>query len=97
MEKLSVLPRDQSAYCEFHSTETALCGIESDLLEHIDESKCATLILLYLSAPFDTVNYELLINDLMYIRVEDMAPDWFKRYLENRFYHVVTNGKKSAK
>ena len=32
MEKLNALPGDQSAYREFHSTETALCGIVSDLL-----------------------------------------------------------------
>ena len=35
MEKLNVLPGDQSAYCEFHSTETALCGIVSGLVAHL--------------------------------------------------------------
>ena len=46
MEKLNVLPGDQSAYRKLYSTETALCGIVRDLLECIDESKCAILILL---------------------------------------------------
>ena len=40
METLNVLPGDQSAYREFHSTETALCGIVSDLLEYMDDGKC---------------------------------------------------------
>ena len=97
MEKLNVLPGDQSAYQEFHSTETTLCGIVSDLLEYIDKGKCAILILLDLSAAFDTVNPELLIEDLMYVGVEDMALVRFKRYLENRSYHVIINGMKSTK
>ena len=63
METLNVLPGDQSVYCESHSTETALCGIVSDVLEYMDDSKCAILILLDLSAAFDTVDYELLISD----------------------------------
>ena len=39
MEKLNILPGDQSVYREFRSTETALCGIASDLLEYMDEMK----------------------------------------------------------
>ena len=78
METLNVLPEDQSAYREFHSTETALCSIVSDLLEYIDNGKCAILILLDLSAAFDTVDHELLIDDLMYIGVEGVALNWFK-------------------
>ena len=97
MEKLRLLPRDQSAYREFHSTGTALCGIMSDLLEYMDESICAILILLDRSAAFDTIDHELLIEDLLYICVEDMALDWFKSYLENRSFHVVINGMKSEK
>ena len=65
--------------------------------EYMDEGKCAILILLDLSAAFDTVDHELLIEDLMYIGVEDEALDWFKSYLENRSCHVIINGTKSEK
>ena len=37
IEKLNVLPGDQSAYREYHSSKTVLCGIVSNLLECIDE------------------------------------------------------------
>ena len=97
MEKLNVLPEEQSAYREYHSTETALCGIVSDLLEYMDDGKCAILVLLDLSAAFDTVDHKLLIEDLMYIGVEGVALDWFKSYLENRSYHVIIKGTKSEK
>ena len=80
MENLNALPGDQSAYRELHSTETSLCGIVSDLLEYMDDGTCAILILLDLSAAFDTVDHELLIDDLMYIGVEGVALKWFKSY-----------------
>ena len=94
MATLNVLPEDQSAYREFHSTETALCSIVSDLLEYMGNGKCAILILLDLSAAFDTVDHKLLIDDLMY--VEGVALNWFKSYLENRSYHIIINGTKSG-
>ena len=97
METLNVLPEDQSAYREFHLTETVLCSIVSDLLENMDNGKCAILILLDLSAAFDTVDHELLIDDLMYIDVEGVALNWFKSYLENRYYHGIINGTKSER
>ena len=97
MGKLTALPGDQSAYREFHSTETALCGIASDLLEYMDDGKCAILILLDLSTAFDTVDHEILIDDLMYIGVEGVALKWFKSYLENRSYHVIIKGTKSER
>ena len=87
----------QSAYREFHSTETALCSIVSDLLEYMDNGKYAILILLDLSAAFNTVDHKLLIDDLMYAGVEGMALNWFKSYLENRSYHVKINGTKSER
>ena len=97
METLNVLLEDQSAYREFHSSETALCSIVSDLLEYMDNGKCAILILLDLSAAFDTVDQKLLIDDLMYIGVEGVALNWFKSYLENRSYHVIIRGTKSER
>ena len=97
METLNVLPEEQSAYCEFHSTETAMCSIVSDLLEYMDNGKCAILILLDLSTAFDTVDHKLLIDDLMYIGVEGVALNWFKSYLENRSYHVIINETKSER
>ena len=74
-----------------------MCGIVSDLLEYIDDGKCAILIHLDLSAAFDTVDHEQPIDDLMYIGVEGVALKWFKSYLENRSYHVIMNGTKSER
>ena len=63
----------------------------------MEDGKCAILILLDLSAAFDTVDHELLTDDLMYIGVEGVVLKWFKSYLEHRSYHAMINGTKSER
>ena len=53
----------QSAYKRHHSTETALLYIQTDVLNSIDQHKVVLLVLLDLSAAFDTIDHELLINN----------------------------------
>ena len=52
----------QSAYKCFHSTETALLKVQNDILCEIDNQKCVVLLLLDMSAAFDTVDHELLLE-----------------------------------
>ena len=54
----------QSAYKKGHSTETALKGIHNDILDAIDDGGCVILVLLDLSAAFDTVDHDVLITRL---------------------------------
>jgi len=54
----------QSAYRKFHSTETALLRIQNDLLLAIDKRKLSALVLLDLSAAFDTIDHQLLLTRL---------------------------------
>ena len=84
----NMLPDEQSAYREIYSTETALVSIISDLILLMDEGKCAVVILLDLSAAFDTVVHELLMDDLRRIGVELDALSLLSDYLSNRTYRV---------
>ncbi len=52
----------QSAYKEFHSTETALVKVTNDILCAIDNKKPVILVLLDLSAAFDTVNHKIRLH-----------------------------------
>ena len=52
----------QSAYKPFHSRETALVRVHNDVMRAIDNRECVILLLLDLSAAFDTVAHEILLN-----------------------------------
>ena len=54
----------QSAYKAFYSTETALVKVQNDILCAIDQQQSVILLLLDLSAAFDTVDHDLLISRL---------------------------------
>ena len=55
----------QSAYKRFHSTETALLKVQNDVLMAIDDRKRVALLLLDMSAAFDTVDHELLLERML--------------------------------
>ena len=52
----------QSVYKEHHSTETALIYIQNYILNSIEQHKVVLLVLLDLSAAFDTIDHKLIIN-----------------------------------
>ena len=54
----------QSAYKRHHSTETAFRKVQVDILRAIDTNCCVTLLLLDLSAAFDTVDHCILLDRL---------------------------------
>jgi len=61
-QQVWLLPRLQSAYHVGHSTETAVLKVLSDILLAIDSGDLSALVLLYLSAAFDTVDHNILIQ-----------------------------------
>ena len=52
----------QSAYRPLHSTETVLLRVKNDILCNIDDHKAVALVLLDLSAAFDTVDHNKTIT-----------------------------------
>ena len=57
-------PKAQSAYREYHSTETALLRVKNDILLNMNQQRVTLLVLLDLSAAFDTVDHTILLNRL---------------------------------
>ena len=64
MKENHLLDTLQSAYKKAHSTETALLRVQNDILTSIDQKRGTFLILLDLSAAFDTVDHDLLLSFL---------------------------------
>ena len=75
----------QSAYREHHSTETALVKVQSDIVNAIDNNSAAVLVMLDLSAAFDTIDHSILLRRLQIsFGVEGQALQWFRSYLIGR-------------
>ena len=75
----------QSAYKEFHSTETALVKVFNDIAVDIDRNRAVILLLLDLSAAFDTVDHSILLNRLAHrFGLRGSALAWFRSYLSDR-------------
>jgi len=77
MSSRNLLPARQSGFQPGHSTETAVLHMLSDMLLVIDHGDLAALILLFLTAAFDTVDHDILIQRLqMSFGVNDVALQW---------------------
>ena len=87
----------QSAYKAGHSTETALLKIICDLLNATDEGKVSILTLLDLSAAFDTIDHEIMLNRLSKtFGIQGTVLKWFKSYLVGRSFSVLIADLKSS-
>jgi hypothetical protein len=86
------LPSKQSAYRSFHSAETALVKVQSDILMSMDQREVTLLVLLYLSAAFDTVDHEIMLEILKSnFCVSGNALGWLKSFLSDRKQFVSLN------
>ena len=96
-DKQQLHEKMQSAYREGHSTETALVRIQNDLLISIDKKQCVYLVLLDMSAAFDTVDHNVLLRRLSErFGIREQAIRWVESYLTNRKQFVTVSGTKSA-
>ena len=83
----------QSAYKKHHSTESALLKVKNDILLNMDAQKVTLLVLLDLSAAFDTFRRDILLGRLRSrLGVTDQALNWFTSYLSDRAQRFSVNG-----
>jgi len=68
------IPSLQSGYRQGHSTETAVSRVLSDILQAVDNGDLAALVLLDMSAVFDTVDHSILLRRLhLTFGIDDIA------------------------
>jgi len=85
----------QSAYRAGHSTETTMLRLYNDVVIALGEKKVVLLVMLDLSAAFDTVNYKCLLSILHELGVRGTVLQWFESYLHHRQQKINIKGTRS--
>ncbi|KAK3556650.1 hypothetical protein QTP70_011297 [Hemibagrus guttatus] len=80
---------NQSGFKAAHSTETALLAVTEKLHAARSAKLSSVLILLDLSAAFDTVNHKTLLSTLRSLGICGTAWEWFASYLDGHSYQVT--------
>ena len=84
-----MMPRLQSAYRRHHSTETALVKVLSDIYAGVDEQQVTLLGLLDLSAAFDCVDRDVLLQRLRTkFGITGTVLSWITSFLQDRTQQV---------
>ena len=82
----------QSGYRPHHSCETLLVRMSDDIIKEIQADNIVIVVLLDLSAAFDTIDHTVLLEKLINdYNITDDAHKWFKSYLDGRSFSVKVN------
>ena len=85
----NICNRFQSGFRVGHSTESALLRVSNDILRGVDSGNRVVLLLLDLTAAFDTVDHNILIDRLRdQVGIQGLALKWFSSYLKDRTLSV---------
>ena len=86
----------QSAYREFHSSETVLLYDQNDMLASLDAGHSTALLLLDLSAAFDSIDHNISTHRLQHwFGISSAALNLLSSFLSDKFQTVITLASKS--
>ena len=96
MELIDAHIPNQSGYKPHYSCESLLLRVSNDIFTNFDNSKCTIAVLLDLSAAFDTVDHDRLLDILWgQLGFRDNVFKWFEDFLRGRKQSVCIDGNKS--
>ena len=92
-----LLPSYQSAYRANYSCETSLLKLCNDALQRMKSKDITILVIMDLSATFDTVDHDILLTVLHdHFGITSYALSWFDTYLNPRQIYVNVECHKSS-
>lgn len=87
--RVGILDKFQSGFRPHHRTETTLVKVLNDIRLNTDSGRVSMLVLLDLSATFDTVDHGILMHRLgNWVGLLETVLKWFRTYLEHKRYLV---------
>ena len=93
----NLLPKYQSAYRKFHSCETSLLKLINDTLWAMENKKITAMLIMDLSAAFDTVDHDVLLDVLhRKFGINNTALKLYTHFLKLRKSMVYINGSYSS-
>ena len=96
LENNDMLDPYQSGYRKHHSTETAMLNITNDMLQMKDYNLSTALVSIDLSAAFDLVDHDILVNRLEnYFGFTATVLHWFRSFVSERSQCVLLGKIKS--
>ena len=96
-EQYQLMPSYQSAYRQNHSCKTSLVKLANDILWSMEEQCITAVLALDLSAAFDTVDHDILLQVLRnQYGIDGKALKWYDSYLHPRSCMVQVKGETSA-
>ncbi|KAF7254503.1 Beta-tectorin [Varanus komodoensis] len=96
LDETDYLDPFQSGFRPGYGTESALVALYDDLCREKDRGSASLLVLLDLSAAFDTIDHGILLHRLAGLGVGGTALQWFRSYLNGWFQKVVLGDYGSA-
>ncbi len=97
LKRNNIFDRFQSGFRAGHSTETALLRVSNDIFRGVDSGSCVVLLLLDLTAAFDTVDHDILVARLKnHVGVQGLALKWFSSHLKDRTFSVSLGDSSSS-
>uniref|UniRef100_A0A8C6PBL6 Reverse transcriptase domain-containing protein n=1 Tax=Nothobranchius furzeri TaxID=105023 RepID=A0A8C6PBL6_NOTFU len=95
LDEQNIYDSFQSGFLRAHSIETALLGVSNDLLTHSDAGNGSVLVLLDLTAAFDTVDHQLLLERLTdWVGPSGTALEWL--YFSEHSFSVAVSKFRSS-
>ena len=96
-ELYHLMPSYQSAYWQYHSCETSLVKLTNDILWSMEEQNITAVLALNLSAAFDMVDHDILLQVLKnQYGIDGKALNWYDSYLCPRSCMVQVKGSTST-
>ncbi|KAF7239262.1 WD repeat-containing protein 90 [Varanus komodoensis] len=96
LDETDYLDPFQSGFRPGYGTESALVTLYDDLCRERDRGSASLLVLLDLSAAFNTIDHGILLDRLARLGVGGTALQWFCSYLNGRFQKVMLGDYGSA-